>query len=176
MSHYVYRLLDQHGDVIYIGRSLTPERRRWLFQHRRGIPVRLGQMERYSDFDQACAAELRAIARMRPRFNKILASSPGNLGMKNSAEKNAKVSAKLKGRVGTMLGRSHSEETRAKMSASLIGRAGTMTGRTFTPEHRAKISAANKGNAGCGWAKGKPRSPEHSAAIRKALLAKKEHA
>jgi hypothetical protein len=79
--HYVYYLLDPESlDLLYIGRSSTPIKRRLAFIQKYGIPVIFGTAQRHADFEAACKAELRAIESHQPKYNKNLVSSPGMYG------------------------------------------------------------------------------------------------
>lgn len=136
MSHYVYFLFRKgSNELLYIGRSNEPERRRKHFQARTGIEVEPGVPLRFSSLEKASAAELRAIAKYRPPFNRLDISSPGFLGRSHSAEARARIGAPKKG------GRID-EEQRAKISAACKGRAPTIgfTGRKHAEESRRKLS------------------------------------
>lgn len=135
--HFVYYLLDpETKDLLYIGRSNRPLHRLYSFIKKKGRKAELGLCQRYSDFIEASKAELRAINRHWPPYNKQLISSLGNLGQKpllgrvQTPEHRAKISAGGKGRPV-------SQETRNKIRLKLIGH-------LVSPETRAKIGEANR--------------------------------
>ncbi len=138
MSHYVYTLFDKAGRLVYIGRSNDPKARRYMFEWKHGFSVKLGPMQRFSTIEQAQEAELKAIAKYWPPYNKHLVSSIGRFGVSPSEETRAKMRAKHIGKI-------MSPEARAKMSAAKIGKKPWCTGLKMTPEHCAKLSAAHKG-------------------------------
>lgn len=142
MTFFVYYLLDAAvGELLYIGRSHSPESRRQVFERRIGRPVVFGLFQRFSDFDKACRAELLAISKHWPPYNKYLTSSRGGRGlpkthtqatkMKISMTKSGVPNEKLRGR-------QFSQETRAKMSAAKAGR-------SLSAETRARMSASRTG-------------------------------
>lgn len=164
---YVYYLLDPESrDILYVGRSTTPLRRLWAFKRKHQKEVVFGFHQRHSDFGRACQAELSAITKHRPVFNKKLISTRGSIGCARDEAYRQKLSAALKGRRGSMTGRTHSAETRKKISESNIGK--FMPSYVMSEERKAKIGAANKGKLS--WAKGRKQSPEHTAAIKQARL------
>ena len=128
---YVYYLHSTAGELLYIGRSLNPIGRKSSFERRTGQSVFLGICQRHSNLEDACKAELAAIAKHRPPYNKYLASSPCRTGKKNSAAHNAAISAKTKGLV-------RSEETRRRISEANK----RWIRKPDTPEVKAKKSAA----------------------------------
>ena len=176
-THYVYRLFDPATNaLLYIGRSLHPDRRQRAFTKRTGITVTLGKLEAFDGFEAAKHGELKAIAENWPPYNRKLQSSRGNLGIVPSAEHRQKVSEANKGRKMTetqradysrrFKGKVVSAETRAKLSASKMGQKPTDEarknmslagkGKPKSAEHRAKIAAAHMG---------KKHSPEHRQAV-----------
>ena len=122
-TFFVYYLFDQAGGaLLYIGRSNQPKGRRWSFERRTGIAAMLGSlMQRFTNFDKACEAELRAIAAHDPPHNQRMHSATG------------------------MLGKTPSDDHRAKIGAANKGRRHYPNGRVFSAEHKARISAAKKG-------------------------------
>ena len=115
--HYVYYLLSQDtNDLLYVGRSHQPRARQTAFHRRTGVRTVMGVCQKFTQFERACYAELKAIRKHQPPFNKVLVSSPGSFGVHQVV----------------------SEETRQKMSKSLKGLA-------KSAEHRENISKAHKG-------------------------------
>lgn len=75
-SHYLYRVFDTDGDLLYIGRTAEPRKR--LMSHQTQTPwwpqadsVTLQMVAR----TEVAAAEKRAILAERPRFNRDPAES-----------------------------------------------------------------------------------------------------
>ena len=165
--HYVYYLLDpETQDLLYIGRSNKPKNRQHAFHRKHKILTVLGVCQRHSDFNKACQAELTAIAKHWPPFNKRLHSGSSSIGMgsKHIGNQNAKghrwsevererIRVQQLGNTAH-LGHKHSAETKAKFSKMRTGvkqteesnlkRSKTLAGRIFSEEHRAKISAGRK--------------------------------
>lgn len=68
--HFLYRLLDSAGDLLYVGCTVDPERR--LTEHRRkswGSEIAAWQVDEFRDAHSAFAAERDAIATESPRYN-----------------------------------------------------------------------------------------------------------
>lgn len=157
--HYVYYLLDPDTlELLYIGRSNNPKHRLFAFRKKKQRDAILGVCQRYSDFERACKAELRAIAKHWPPYNKSLISSLGKLGQstgvgyKLSEEHKAKIA-----RAG--MGRALSEEAKESIRRKLKGH-------VVSEATRKKIGDANRGR------KMPPKSPE----LRKRLsIATTEH-
>lgn len=138
---YVYYLLSQAGDLLYIGRALNPADRRARFERTHKMQTVPGIPQRHSSMEAAAAAELAAIAKHRPPFNKYLTSSPGRFGKScpHSDETKQKISRAKMGVANPKLqGRVFSDETKAKMRAAKVGR-------KLSPETRARMSAAHLG-------------------------------
>jgi len=154
MLHYVYYLHSLSGALLYVGRSIKPERRLYLFQRRTGIQATLGLCQRHSTLKNACIAELAAISKHKPPMNKVLVSSTGNFGMKRESMPTAlrcKIGNANKGKVKSPetieklkiarkgkqpnLGRTVSTETREKLR---------IAGLRISDENRAKVSQAMK--------------------------------
>ena len=135
MSYYVYYLLDPTDEkLLYVGRSHKPTVRQNAFRRRTGLRTILGVCQRYSDFGSACKAELTAIRKHCPPFNKSVQSSSGRFG-----KTGATISDGHRQRLSQVhKGKIVSEETKAKVRASLTGKHPTL-------ETRAKIAAANLG-------------------------------
>lgn len=134
--HYVYYLLDPDTeDLLYIGRSNRPLHRLYSFVKKKGRQAKLGVCQRHRDLIAASKAELKAINKYWPPYNKQLISSFGSLGKSTlrgrtlSDEHKAKIGHSVKGHVVT-------EETRAKIRAKLLGHA-------VSQETRDKIGRAN---------------------------------
>ncbi len=179
MMHYVYYLRDAVTDeLLYIGRSNKPQNRKASFIRRTGMSVVFGIPQRFTDFDKACDAELKAIKRHQPPYNVKLISSNGRLGHQCSPEYREKLSIALKGRIGTMTGKQHSAETKNKISNSNLGRIGTRIGAKLTEAHKEILRKSATGRPS--WAKGKPQKPEHTEKIRQAKIKrdqeKRQHA
>lgn len=136
--HYVYYLLDPDTrELLYIGRSNNPKRRLYAFIKKKKRNAILGICQRFSDFEKACKAELKAIATHWPPYNKNLISSKGKLGIYigcgptlSDAHKR-KIGAASKGHVVTL-------EARQTIRRKLLGHQVSQTTRD-------RISAANKG-------------------------------
>lgn len=167
---YVYYLLDPVSlDLLYIGRTNDLPARLRSFQAKHGLLVKSGIPQRFTDFERACQAELEAIRRYKPPFNKNEVSSAGRYGQLHSEASKKKMKTSLEGRDSgaSRRGSKNSEEHRAKIkagsvnqegwyrvkvSASLKGRKmGEVTkeklrqanlGKTISPEVRAKIKAS----------------------------------
>lgn len=135
MNYYVYYLLDPGtGDLLYIGRSHRPRTRQLYFEKRTGLSTVLGVSQRFSSFEEACAAELKAITRHHPPWNKSVQSSNGRYGHKGH-----RISDWHKNQISlTNRARVLTPEHKLRISASLRGK-------TLGPETRAKIAAANIG-------------------------------
>lgn len=73
VTHFLYRLYDRDGDLLYIGVSKDPWRR--FRGHRRTSPwirkARRGRIQVFPTIDAALAAEREAIRTERPRFNVV---------------------------------------------------------------------------------------------------------
>lgn len=133
--HYVYYLLDPvHGGIIYIGRSVDPEKRWKDFYRRTGVKTELGLYQRFTIFSRACEAELGAIMKHKPPYNQRLVSSAGHLGVPLRDETRQRISQAL-------AGRPVSQEHRDQLSASMKGR----VNHWITPEIQAKAALARMG-------------------------------
>lgn len=154
MMWFVYYLLDEDsGDLLYVGRSNHPKRRKWAFERKYQRRTTFGFPQRFSSFDEACFAELAAIKRTKPPFNKNNVSSAGMLGRKPNI-----TAQQIEAIKKANTGREPSEKTREKMSQALKGRVFSeehrrrlkevwkprlaMHGRKHSPETRAKMSAS----------------------------------
>ena len=151
--NYVYYLFDSTTDqLLYIGRTDCLRRRKSAFTRRTGLSVYFGMSQRFLDFDMSCIAELRAILKHQPPYNRIVASSLGFKGSQHSSTARNQISTKNQGR-------SINLEVRKKISSALQGRAPTsgMTGKKHTSdticrlkqkavsaETRARMSASAK--------------------------------
>jgi len=145
-THYVYYLHDPTSlDLLYIGRSNNPASRQKDFVRLHGIQVLLGICQRHSSLEAASAAELVAIAKHWPPFNKHLVSVPGGFHCK---------------------GKPKSEEHRKKIGLATKGNKGR-TGKVNSPEHREAIRKAQTGNKH--WL-GKKHSEETKAKIKASTL------
>jgi len=163
MAFFVYYLLDPASqDLLYIGRSHRPKVRHLDFQRRTGRLATLGVCQRFSTIDQACSAELVALAKHKPPFNKRLASSTGRLGHRGAtisewhrqqvikSRKGRTVSEETKDRTrASMLGKKLSEETKQKIREANLGK-------KQSPEAVAKRLATIKANKGISRAEGAP--------------------
>lgn len=119
MHHFVYWLFDpQTKELLYIGRSHEPARRKRDFERLRQCKTVSGLSNRFALLEQAQAHELDMIKKHRPPHNKKITSSSTSLGMKRA---------------------SASDETRAKMRAAKLGK-------KLTEEHKQKIGLASMGN------------------------------
>lgn len=119
MHHFVYWLFDSEDhDLLYIGRTFQPERRKRDFERLHQLKTISGVSNRYSRIEDAQAHELQMIKLHMPPYNKKVASSPASFGIKRGPP---------------------SEETRAKMRAAKLGG-------KLTEEHKQKIGLAGMGN------------------------------
>ena len=111
MNFFVYYLLcPTTGDILYIGRSNKPRLRHKHFERKHGLPVNMGLLQRHSTFEAACDAEIAAIVKHHPKYNKHLVSSTGALGRKNA--KGYKHTPEAKVRIlKAVTGRRQSSET-----------------------------------------------------------------
>jgi hypothetical protein len=108
--HFVYYLLcAATGELLYIGRSHSPKGRKAAFERRTKKNTVFGMQQRHSRLEDACQAELKAIAKHNPPYNLYLASSPARSGKTNSVEHNEAIRRAL-------TGITRSIETRAKIS------------------------------------------------------------
>lgn len=149
------------GELLYIGRSLNPRQRRRAFESRTGIKAVLDLCQRFTDFEAAQRAEVQAILRHRPPFNKIAVSGRGTLGHAMAEETRTKLSHAHMGKV-------LSDEHKANIGAYQAGKPkstthrehirAALTGVPFTEERKANISRSLKGKL-----KGRRQSPEHLA-------------
>lgn len=142
---YVYYLLDpSNDDLLYVGRGFYPGQRKRVFEKRTGRSVKLGTCQRFSDFGKACLAEIKAIARHEPPFNKNLVSASGNFG-----------------NIGTY---HHSAEIKERIRAN-------SSQYRHSPEVKARLRLASLGNQ---HGKGKKRSAESIAQVLATKKAKRE--
>lgn len=161
--HYVY-YLHAENQLVYIGRSDNPRRRQALFKKRTGIATSLGICQRFTLFQDAADAEIKAILKHRPKFNKKVISSAGTLGRARTAEERLRISIGNTGNAGCahFKGKKHTDETLAKMSKS-------QQGHPVSDETKEKIRQARLGNT---FRLGKKHSPEAKANMRAARQAR----
>lgn len=140
LQHYfVYYLLDpESGQVIYVGRSHRPKKRKTMFEWKYEVTTTLGVCQRFTNFEKACEAEREAIRTHRPKYNKKVTSSAGRLGVPASDITKHKIGA-------ANLGRKLSEVAKKKISIAKAGKPGTWIGRHHSNESRAKISIGHLG-------------------------------
>lgn len=143
MTWYVYYLFDlDETELLYIGRSNKPRTRQLAFERKYEVPTFMGLCQRHATFDEASKAELQAIAKHRPPFNKHYVSSLGGLGQVRSGFKHTPEVIEIIRATST--GRRQSPETCLKKSEALKGEKAPWFGKKFSPETRAKMSAAQK--------------------------------
>lgn len=119
MQHCVYWLFDPATkELLYIGRSHEPDRRKRDFERLYERKTFFGTHNRFTQLEEAQEHERLMIQKHQPPYNKRIASSPSNLGMKRPPV---------------------SEATREKMRAAKAGK-------KLNPEHKAAISAGLQGN------------------------------
>ena len=119
MHHFVYWLFDpQTEELLYIGRSHEPDRRKRDFERLYQRKTHSGLSNRYSRIEDAQVHEFQMIKKWMPPYNKRVASSPASFGKKREPA---------------------SQETRAKMRAAKLGK-------KLTEEHKQKIGQAGLGN------------------------------
>lgn len=151
MNHYVYTLLDPITKVLlYIGRSYDPKRRCSEFERLRGIPAQLGPIQRFDCVEAAQQAELKAISKYWPPYNKNLASSIGGLGYQHRTDSKEKIGEASRRR-------KWKEESKSKISMA-------RKGKPLSSEHQAKLSAAKLNKPVKFWS-GKKLSNEHRAKL-----------
>ena len=135
-AHFVYYLHDaESGVLLYIGRSLDPERRRRAFKSRTGIETVLGLSQRFLVYKRAEEAELKAIKDHWPPYNKKLVSTSGMLGhphRDSAKERSDEFREKMK-RLNK--GRVTSTETKQKLSQ-------VAKGKPKSPETRERMKLA----------------------------------
>lgn len=135
MTYLVYYLLDAtSGQLLYVGRSDHPKRRKAAFERKHGIAVNFGVPQRHAELEEACRAERRAILQHKPPYNKIVSSAPGRIGIANTPERRQQISRMNAGRPLT-------EEVKQKISAALMGRAPTKgnTGKPLSESAKEKL-------------------------------------
>ena len=152
---YVYYILNE-DDLVYVGRSSTPKKRLNAFKRKTGLnKASLGIPQRFKTLEEACQAELKAIAKHWPPYNKILTSSPGAHGPAQSARlssrvwsetSKAKVGASSKGRNVGGCGYTHSSETREIMRQKATGRVYSEKARVNMRNARLKFLERTKEN------------------------------
>jgi len=132
---YVYYLhCAETGELLYIGRSDNPKGRQRAFHDLHHKLTVMGMKQRHSTFEAACAAELTAIARHRPPYNKLLASGAGAFGYKHTPEALA--------RMRSAASKPKSEATRKRMSQPKSEETKAKMRKPKTPEHAAKLAVA----------------------------------
>ena len=132
MFFVYYLLAESSGELLYVGRSNQPRVRQTSFHRRTGVRTVMGVCQRFSEFSKACKAELVAIQKHRPPFNKVLVSSAGSLGL--SIPQSTFTKEK---RSRSLAGKPKTEEHKNNMSKAHLGK-------VFTEEHRKKISHAKQ--------------------------------
>lgn len=129
---YVYYLLAADtGDLLYIGRSPEPKRRKAAFQKLHHVLTVMGTCQRFSTFEDACRAEVKAIQKHRPPFNRQVVSSPGAYGYKHSPAAIAKAAAAAS--------KPKSPEARAAMRKPKDEKHKAAMRKPKSPEHKAKL-------------------------------------
>lgn len=142
---YVYYLLDPETlELLYIGRSHRPQVRCNAFKSKYGIDCVIGISQRFSDFERACKAEVMAIKKHWPPYNKHLVSSKGRFGLTGFTFTHSPETKNLISLAG--VGRKQSEETIAKRIATRRGSDNFRKGIPAKPEHVAKRAAALTGH------------------------------
>ena len=134
---YVYYLLAADSDeLLYIGRSDKPLRRQSAFHKLHHVLTIMGECQRFSTFEEACAAEIKAISKNHPPFNRLVTSSRGAYGYKHTEHALAKVRAaamKPKSQVTkTAMNKPKSEKHKQAMR------------KPKNPEHAAKLAETLK--------------------------------
>lgn len=138
MQHRVYYLFDPETDqLLYIGRTCNLRERLRYFKKRTGISPVLGVCQRFTDFDEACAAELRAIENHHPKLNRRMISTRGFLGKH------------------TMLGVPKTRETRMRMRKPKSEEHRASMRKPKSPEHKAKLQQAIAYARSCRFGAGK---------------------
>lgn len=112
--HYVYRLYAD-GALVYVGRSVTPKVRKTIFERKRSLNTSMKVFGPYT-FAEAAAKEIRDIKRLRPPYNRRVASSACRLGKSNTEFHNAAISERLKGRPKSQQHRANLWKNRGPLS------------------------------------------------------------
>ena len=157
MKYYVIYALKHDSDVIYVGCTIRPLKKR-LSSHFApssrcrlvreyvskygGDAITIEPLSQHSDKAVAETIEAHYVQKWSPCCN---ATPDGQGGSgKSSAETRAKMSAASSGENNAFYGKTHSAETRAKISAAGSGENHPNYGKTFSAEHRAKISKTKR--------------------------------
>lgn len=134
---YVYYLhCAATGQLLYIGRSDRPKQRQAAFHALHHVLTEMGLKQRHSTFEEACAAEVKAIEKHRPPYNKLTCSSRGALGYRHDA---ARIN-----RISEAASYPRSEATKLKMSKPKTEETKAKMRKPKSPEHRAKLAAVLK--------------------------------
>lgn len=129
---YVYYLhCAKTGQLLYIGRTDRLKQRQRAFHDLHHVLTTMGETQRHSTFEAACAAEVAAIAKHQPPYNKVAMSSPGAYGYKHTDEARAKMLAAAK--------KPKSEATKQKMRKPKSPETVAKMRQAKSPEHAAKL-------------------------------------
>jgi hypothetical protein len=148
--HCVYQLFSSTvpHTLLYVGRSVNPQRRQRDHERRLGVKTVLRVWRKHFELEKACLSELWLIKETCPVYNRRMVSSKGNIDKSVSDELRALLS-----KVHT--GFKHLEESKLRMSKAQKGRTvsreareklrAVHLGKKQTPEHVAKAAATRVG-------------------------------
>lgn len=92
VTHYVYFLIDNTGDICYVGRTVSPKVRLRVHERKFNEKFDLLIAGEFALLEEAQEEELHQISSLRPRLNTYLSSSPTRLGLKNTSTHNVALS------------------------------------------------------------------------------------
>lgn len=189
---WIYKLTNKVNQKIYIGQTNNIKRR--LQQHSYGkdwkkcIVSRAVRKYGWENFaveilesgvcsrSELSRLERIWIARFESfKIDKGYNQTLGGEGLDPNDELKAKIAATWKGRPRSMQGKHHTWQAREKIASAKRGsvtpadvrakQSAALKGRVFSDQHRANISMARKGVKPKTTTKGRPKSPEHCAAL-----------
>lgn len=130
--YYVYYLhCAKTGELLYIGRTDRLKQRQRAFHDLHHVLTTMGETQRHSTFEAACAAEVEAIAKHRPPYNKVAMSSPGAFGYKHTDN--------AKGRMLVAAKKPKSEAMKQKLRKPKSPETVAKMRKAKSPEHAAKL-------------------------------------
>lgn len=133
--HHVYYLLDPElGSILYVGRSQTPKSRCADFIRLKQRKVVLGVCQRHRNLEDAQKAEIEAITKHQPAYNKYVASSKGKIGISHVTKETVKLKLSL-----LLRGRPKTEEHKAKIAAAHVGKKHTLEARQKMKQSQAGV-------------------------------------
>ena len=133
---WVYYLLDPDTKtILYIGRSFHPKKRKLVFERRNGRATEFGLFQRHANLESASKAEVKAIAKHWPPYNKHLVSSLGNTGNAGEFHHSAETRRQMR---NSHLGQKHRTETKEKIRTAALGNKARL-GKLHTEATKKKI-------------------------------------